>query len=228
MPPSDRPDPELVELLEELSETLDELGDGIEGGERDNRPQSRDLVRFTESYTIPTVISLLEAAIQSLELLQGVLRLVGGRELDRDRGRGRTARSELGTVGRATFDSVDAALTELTAALEGEPPEGTARDLLRDARVLREEIDDRLGESRERADRSKRDRDPSRPQAPEDTDGQDTHEIPVQPESPEEPAADLPADPAVDVDAELASIKDEMRDDQLPEEGDRKNGSDRP
>jgi len=116
MSPPDRSDPELVELLEELSENLDELGDGIESGERANRPQSRDLVRFTESYTIPTVISLLEAAIQSLELLQGVLRLVGGRELDRDRGRGRTERSELGTVGRATFDSVDAALTELTAA----------------------------------------------------------------------------------------------------------------
>jgi hypothetical protein len=31
----------------------------------------------------------------------------------------------------------------------------------------------------------------------------------------------------VDVDAELASIKDEMRDDQLPEESDRQNGSDR-
>jgi len=227
MSPPDRSDPELVELLEELSENLDELGDGIESGERANRPQSRDLVRFTESYTIPTVISLLEAAIQSLELLQGVLRLVGGRELDRDRGRGRTERSELGTVGRATFDSVDAALTELAAALDGEPPEGTARDLLRDARVLREEIDERLGESRERADRSKRDRDSSRPQASDDTDREETHEIPVQAESREGPAADLPANPAVDVDAELASIKDEMRDDQLPEESDRQNGSDR-
>ncbi|MFC6754756.1 hypothetical protein ACFQEU_15015, partial [Halorubrum tibetense] len=39
-------------------------------------PRLSELVRFTEQYTIPTVIALLETTIKSLKLVQGTLRLL--------------------------------------------------------------------------------------------------------------------------------------------------------
>lgn len=226
----DRPEPDLTTLVEELRDTLDELQGTVE---RDHRgtprpPRPRELLQFTESYTIPTLISLLEASIRALELLQATLRLVDGRPLETRRraGTSDTAR-RVESVGRATVDRVDAALTELTAALEGEPPEGEARDLLADARALREEVDTRLRsgdvEDRSTARRrepTRRDRDRTDRHDRRRT-GDAAHEIPVRAESdptPESEDVDPPttdsADepPVVDVDAELESIRDEVED----------------
>jgi len=76
----DRRDDDLEERLDELEDVLSELRRDLRETERDRRgpprpPRLSELVRFTEQYTIPTVIALLETTIKSLELVQGTLRL---------------------------------------------------------------------------------------------------------------------------------------------------------
>jgi len=85
----DRRDDDLEERLDELEDVLSELRRrDLRETERDRRgpprpPRLSELVRFTEQYTIPTVIALLETTIKSLELVQGTLRLADpGRSLD--------------------------------------------------------------------------------------------------------------------------------------------------
>ncbi|OYR80084.1 hypothetical protein DJ72_13040, partial [Halorubrum distributum] len=73
-------DDDLEERLDELEDVLGELRADLRETERDRRgpprpPRLSELVRFTEQYTIPTIIALLETTIKSLELLQGTLRL---------------------------------------------------------------------------------------------------------------------------------------------------------
>jgi hypothetical protein len=228
----ERSDADLAELVVELRETLDEL-QGTVGADRPGPPSGRDLVRFTESYTIPTLVAILEASIQALELLQATLRLVDGRPLDPDRRRGSSeAAARVGSVGRATVDRVDAALSELTAALEGEPPEGEARDLLEEAQALRAEVDERL-RTADAARRDERRERLGRPRSEPRTDrasagrssADASHDIPVssEGESPRAPEADTTGttdttdtqddDPVtIDVDAELESIREEVED----------------
>jgi hypothetical protein len=207
----DRSEAELATLVAELRETLDQLGDSVERDRDPTPPGPRELLRFTESYTIPTVIALLESAVRALELLQATLRLVDGRGVERRERTGEVGRGA-GAVGRTTVDNVDRALSGLTAALEGEAPEGPARDLLADARALREEVDERLRESewerggaRERGGEGDTDRRRSA-----DDGG---HRIPVVAEG-ETPPMDVGTEDehpqTVDVDAELASIRDEV------------------
>ncbi|MFC7226813.1 hypothetical protein N0B31_05305 [Salinirubellus salinus] len=222
----DRSDPDLATLVEELRDTLDELQVTVER-DRGGPPAPagpRELLRFTESYTIPTLISVLEASIRALELLRATLRLVDGRPIDSTRRETTSdAARRVESAGRATLDRVDAALSELTTALEGEPPAGEARDLLAEARSLRDEVDARLrtgapdeSAARRRAETDRRDRHDRRRTDRADRDG--AHEIPVRAESeptPEAEDVDPPTTddgPAVDVDAELESIREAVAD----------------
>ncbi|WP_435194637.1 DUF7547 family protein [Natronomonas sp. EA1] len=173
---SDRPD-DLAPLLEELAETLEAL-------QRAQRPRGlSELLRFTEQYTIPAVIAVLEANIRLLELLAGTIRLAEGR-VDRGRGdregRGRGAEA----LSRSARETLDAALADLTRAFEGEPSDPESRRLLEEARELRAEVRERLAAAET---------------APED--GSDSEPI------------------TIDVDAELASIREEV-------DGDHPDGND--
>lgn len=217
----DRSDAELTTLVAELRDTLDELQGTVEPGPPSRRPPAAgELLRFTESYTIPTLLSILEASIRALELLQATLRLVDGRPLDTDR-RDRRERSgdtaaRVGSLGRTTVDRVDTALSELTAALEGEPPEGEARDLLTEAKSLREEVDRRIREAeRDGRGGGRRRRPVEADTARRASDG--VHEIPVTAEgapTPDTEDVDAPtadeSEASVDVDAELESIREEV------------------
>jgi hypothetical protein len=194
----DRDDEDLAALVSELERTLRTLRtelDGREGGERrigrgprrdspplPRPPSPREVLRFTESYTIPTVVSLLEAAIRGLELLAATIRLLDGRD---PRGPGSddgnrmldvsgAAADRAAETGRAALERVDDALAELQRSYEGEPEDPTARRLLADARELRAEIDERLRASV----------DPDGDAAPDDR-------------------------PSVDVEAELASLREQ-------------------
>lgn len=132
----DRRDPDAV--ADELAGTLRELRTEMRDGRRPLRPPTpRELLRFTDEYTIPALVASLEAAIRALELLQGAIRLVEGRPAGRDR-------PDVAAAGRATLDRLDALLAELQDAFEGEPPDPEARRLLADARELRDELGDRL------------------------------------------------------------------------------------
>jgi hypothetical protein len=196
----DRGDEELAALVDELETTLRTLRtelDGREGGERrigrrprrdppplPRPPSPREVLRFTESYTIPTVVSLLEAAIRGLELLAATIRLLDGRD---PRGPGSddgnrvldasgAAAERAAETGRAALERVDDALAELQRSYEGEPEDPTARRLLADARELRTEIDERLRAG-------------------------------VEPDGDEAAAPD--DRPSVDVEAELASLREQ-------------------
>ena len=190
-------------------------------------PSASELFRFTEQYTLPTLISTLEATIRALELLRGMLRLLDGRSAfdDADEGSRSSARrlgDGVAGIGRGAVSGAERALAELETALsESEIPEDRAEgDLLRDARELSAEIAERLDAAQGgRGDRggSQRDRDPSGREAdrgtnPESgpvtievTDGDDTApETGDDDEGPESP-------PEVDVEAELESIRHEVR-----------------
>lgn len=115
-------------------------------------PSVGELLRFTEEYTIPTVIALLETTIRSLELLRGVIRLAdpGRSALDDGRG-GRTAAERLGAsrLGRDAFSTLDSALSDLSGTLTDAdlPEDETSRSILEDARGLIAEIEARVDES---------------------------------------------------------------------------------
>lgn len=159
----DRPrDDDLEERLDELEDVLSELRRDLQREERDRRgpprpPRLSELLRFTEQYTIPTLIALLETTIKSLELLRGTLRLADpGRGLDvDDRADGATDR--LADVRDGASAGLARSLSELRTALsEADLPEDAAsRSIIEDARDLTAEIEDRIEESRRTSDRSR-------------------------------------------------------------------------
>ncbi|WP_049936788.1 DUF7547 family protein [Haloplanus natans] len=196
---SSRDDEELAVLLADLERTLTDLREAVDEDVRrefrDERPRRRpptpgEILRFTEEYTLPTAIALLEATVQSLELLRAVLRLVGpGSTADEVRDR-LTARRGPET------DAFRDALADLRGALTGAelPEDSAAGSILVDARELTAEIDSRLDEAAadRRRDDKRREREPTRRGVAIDVEEEN--------------------DDAVDVESELASIKESVED----------------
>lgn len=197
---------ELADAVEELSETLTALEAELEGPPRGplglpRPPTPGELLRFTEQYTLPALISILEASIQVLELLGAAIRAADGRPLQAAGGDGTGDR--LATASRRTLETLDDALAEVqNAATGGEPDDPEVRRLLEEARALRAEVDDRLAEATGR------------------TSGADDAE-PVG-ISVREPAPDRPDDEEegvdIDVDEELETIKREIDGDDEPDD----------
>lgn len=194
-------------LLDELQETLSALRAEVDGREateslpRRRPPSPGDFLRFTDEYTIPTLIALLETTIRSLELLRGVIRLI-------DPERTLSAPDQSASRERVTRGA-SAALSELRRALTEVdlPPDSDARDIVADARSLSAELDRRIDEF-ERGGASERD------------DGNGPVRIDVHEEDGTERAGrrdstddgDHDADTAsVDVESELDSIREEVR-----------------
>jgi len=179
---SSRDDEELAVLLADLETTLTELRSAIDDDVRPDRrrpPTPGEMLRFTEEYTLPTIIALLEATVRSLELLRAVLRLAGPQPTD-ERLRERLASGSVPET--ATLRD---ALTDLRDALSGAelPEDSAASSILTDARELTEEIDGRLDET-----------------ATERSETGETGGVDIEVEE----------ENAVDVDAELASIKESV------------------
>jgi hypothetical protein len=186
---SSRDDEELAVLLADLERTLTDLREAVDEDVREElRPRRRpptpgEILRFTEEYTLPTAIALLEATVQSLELLRAVLRLVGpGSTADDVRDRLRARRGP-------ETDALRDALADLRDALTGAdlPEDSAAGSILVDARELTSEIDSRLDEAA--ADR-RRERESTRRGVAIDVEEE--------------------TDDAVDVESELASIKESV------------------
>ncbi|WP_424013363.1 DUF7547 family protein [Halorubrum xinjiangense] len=242
-------DDDLEERLDELEDVLSELRADLRETERDRRgpprpPRLSELVRFTEQYTIPTVIALLETTIKSLELLQGTLRLADP---------GRSAVEGAAGAGDRLADVRDGATTGLarslselrTALSEADlPEEAASRSIIADARDLTAEIESRIDEGRREADTARdrrlgRDRDHRRDDAGRERDrsdrGRDRGEMrsderddgsPVQIDvtDPGESGDDGAEDgasgdaddpPEVDVESELESIKRQIDGDEV-------------
>jgi hypothetical protein len=157
----DRRDDELEERLDELEDVLSELQRDLRETEGDRRrpprpPRLAELLRFTEQYTIPTVIALLETTIKSLELLRGTLRLADpGRSVDGDAD---AAADRLADVRDGASAGLARSLSELRTALSEAdlPEEGASRSIIADARDLTAEIESRIEESRREADAARR------------------------------------------------------------------------
>ena len=229
----DRRDDDLEERLDELEDVLSELRADLRETERDRRgpprpPRLSELVRFTEQYTIPTLIALLETTIKSLELLQGTLRLADPGRSVAEGAEG--AGDRLADVRDGATAGLSRSLSELRTALsEADLPEDAAsRSIIADARDLTAEIESRIDEGRREADAARdrrlgreRDRDRSdgrrtRNEGGADRDD-DTDPVQIHVTDPDADAEDAASEgeaaedaddpPEVDVESELESIK---------------------
>jgi hypothetical protein len=140
---------DLEDRLAELESTLRDLQSRLDRPSRRFRPPTPgELLRFTEEYTIPTVIAVLEANVRALELLQRVLRLADPvRAADAE---STAARRRADDLRRDAADGLSDALSELRTALsEADLPEDAeSRSIVEDARELSAEIDRLIEESR--------------------------------------------------------------------------------
>ena len=229
-------DEELATLLSELEGTLTELrgelgggdvGSGDQSGRERGRsgrsrpfqpPRFREILRFTEQQTIPTLIAILEANIRLLRLAGATLRAVDPERSAVETDGQSAASRAIDAGGRISADSLTSGLSELQEALAGtDAPNPEARRLLDDAETLSAEVREQLGERTGRND-APTDRDSSGGGVSievEDASGSDDS-----PESDGSPEADgsiesddAEPDSGVDVDAELDSIRDEVRGD---------------
>ncbi|MHC3437394.1 DUF7547 family protein [Natrialbaceae archaeon A-gly3] len=207
-------DDELAESIDDLTETIGELREELEPRERRPRPRFRpptpgELLRLTDEVAIPTLLAILEANVRALEAFQQGIRVVRGGQEVRERSEQATdsARTRADELRRTTLDQLDGALAELQRAAEdgGLPRNRQARELIEDARDLRDEVDRRLRDAAE-----------SEPE----TAGR-TIEID---DGTEPDDGDDPAD--VDVDAELETLKDQFAADEESDENDDSDGSD--
>ncbi|QLD87993.1 hypothetical protein HWV07_02645 [Natronomonas salina] len=216
---------ELDESVDDLAATLEalreELQDPPEGPLGLPRPPTPgEFLRFTEQYTIPALISILETSIRTLELLAAALRVADGRPLDGPSGGRRGAddprADRIASASRRTLRALDDALADLqSAAAGGEPQNPELQRLLSEARDLRAEVDDRLADAT--ADPADRPAEPG--PGPESRSGPEPVNIEVK--GGDDEAEDDEDDPGerdvgVDVDSELESIKREL--DEPPEE----------
>ena len=238
-------DEDLPELLDDLETTLAELRAELRNETRDRReppdrrsqrgrtgrdsdlprpPSVSELLGFTEQYTLPTLISTLEATIRALELLRGTLRMIDPDRStfeDSGRRRGSTA-SRLGSgaagVGREAVSGVERALSELETALaESDVPDDRASsELLGEARDLSAEVRARLDAAQEAGPSDRRQGDGADRPASTDSDTRSSGveiEVTSDGTEPETDENDRSREdrPEVDVEAELESIRHEVR-----------------
>lgn len=139
------PDPELSELLTDLTRTLRELEREVEPERPDGPrlPTPSELSRFTSEVAIPGLILLLRTNIRALQLLRRAVRLADGRNPSPD-GAVTEARSRAEKVGRASLSQLDDVLSELQSSLEARPEEDEASEILSRARDLRQELQNEM------------------------------------------------------------------------------------
>ena len=238
----DRRDDDLEDRLDELEDVLSDLRRDLRETERDRRgppgaprpPRLSELVRFTEQYTIPTIIALLETTITSLELLQGTLRLA---DPERSVAEGAaSAGDRLATVRDGATAGLSRSLAELRTALsEADLPEDAAsKSIVADARDLTAEIESRIDETRRAADAeraSPSDGNRRGDDAESDTDGAVQIDV-TDPDAEGEDAdsrdaaEDVSTSPEVDVESELESIKRRVGEEDASDTGDEEGADD--
>ena len=180
-------DDDLAALVGDLVTTLRRIENEFEPRTDDGRPRPptpRELMRLTSDVAIPATILLLRTNIEALKLLQRALRMADGRSPTTGTG-GSDVRARAEELSAATLSKLDGTLADLQDAVEGQPSDDEARELLAEARRLRADIESRLDE---------------RTNGTVD-DSDDATGI-------ESAGDDVP----VDVDSELQSLKDDMDD----------------
>jgi len=156
--PDDTADDDLAARVDALEDAVDDLRAARADARptrRDARrgpfsvprpPTPRELVRFAVDNAIPATVALLDAQKRALEALHAALRLVEPGHTGDENGDA--------SVGRETLDRLDAALTDLRAAVSGDalPADDAARALLKDARALTADLEAEVAAARESRD----------------------------------------------------------------------------
>ncbi|WP_222919237.1 hypothetical protein [Natrinema sp. SYSU A 869] len=229
------PDDELADAVRELTRTIDALRDELEGPRSRRRPPlrpptPRELLRFTDEVALPAVLTVLETSVRTLEAFQRSLKVVRTGQEARDRTEAATeATSERANeLRRTTLSQLDSVLSELQRAASegGLPADEEARDLLAEARELRDDVDSRLRDAAQRESRIETtDSEPDRT-ASESGVTIDIEDGPVTDAETETDRADDEGnrDSAVDVDAELETLRDQYVDDEDDDGGDSSEG----
>lgn len=161
------PEDDLEAAVEELATTLRELRRELQPdrrsvldprrasarppGSSDRRrlrpPTPSELLRATDEIAIPALIAVLEANVRALEGLQRGLRILRREREVRERTDGvrRETRTQATELRDRTLDGLDGALAELQRIVAADPDrDDEARDLIDDARELRESVDRQL------------------------------------------------------------------------------------
>jgi hypothetical protein len=203
---------ELADLAADLESVLRDLRTEIEPDPRrgpfgfPRPPEPRRVLRFADEVAIPATIAVLEANVKLLQALQRGIRMTeSGRRVKAE---GSAVGDRAADVSRSTLDRLGSTLEDLqdATARGGTPESGPARELIEEARRLRDEIDQRLRDAQgtttldDFQDRGERD----------DRD---------EPDDAEPEAESAASEVHVDVDAELDSLKEQYADEDEPPEG---------
>jgi hypothetical protein len=189
-------DPEVTELLADLTRSLQELQTEIEPDRRLRPPTLRELSQFTSEVAIPGLILILETNIRVLKLLQRTIRLAEGKD-PTGNSTVPEMRDRAERLSRATLSQLESTLSEVQSAVEGRPNNDETDQLLSEARTLRDQIQDEL----ERRSQQRDGADESATGGSEGHDGQSVDESEF-----EDDTVDI------DVESELKSIKDNLED----------------
>jgi hypothetical protein len=141
-------DDDLATLVGDLETTLRRNEGEFEPRTDDGRPRPptpRELMRLTSDVAIPATILLLRTNIEALKLLQRALRMADGRSPTTGSS-GSEVRARAEELSATTLSKLDGALADLQDAVEGQPTDDEARELLAEARRLRTDIESRLEE----------------------------------------------------------------------------------
>lgn len=195
---SDR-DADLAETAAELEQSMRDLRQELESDLSrgplglPRPPSPGELLRFADEAVIPAVIAILEANIKILESIQAGIRIANSRSqvTAGTKDQAKTVQS----IGKDTLDQFEGAIDDLQSVIEegGLPEHDEAREILQQARDLRESLDAEVEEASK--------------QPPEE-------------ESEEDESVDstVSEELDIDVDSELESIKQEYEPDDTDED----------
>ncbi|WP_137290126.1 DUF7547 family protein [Natronorubrum halophilum] len=208
------PDDELAEAVRELTRTIDDLRQELESTQSRSRfrppaprpPTPRELLTFTDEIAIPAAIAILKTSVRALEGFQRALTIARTEREVRDRTTDATdtASERARDLQRTTLSRLDTVLSELQRAASDDrlPTDDSARELLSEARELRDNVDRRLRDVDDDLEtRRAESTDPVRIDV-EDGDIDESRDG-NSPLERDEPAS------RVDVDAELETLKDQ-------------------
>jgi len=190
-------DPDVTELLADLTRSLQELQTEIEPDRRLRPPTPGELSRFTSEVAIPGLILILETNIRVLKLLQRAMRLAEGKD-PTGNNTVPEMRDRAEKLSRATLSQLESTLSEVQSAVEGRPDNDETERLLSEARKLRDQVQDELERRSQQAGATDQSATGGGSEA---GDGQRVDEN----EFEDEPVG-------IDVEAELKSIKDNLDD----------------
>ena len=144
---------DVEQQLAELTRTVARLRDQLErerGFPLTPRPPRTDELRqFTSEIAIPGAILLLETNVRALRLLQRSIRLADGRD---GQGADESVSRRAERAGSKALARLETALADVQSALDSQPPDSEARDLLEDARRLRADLEAQLDDEDEQVE----------------------------------------------------------------------------